>query len=536
MRSISASIPTGPLRGLARGVPSRFGIPDLDAVLQRHGAIAVARLHPPMSDLAATAGEARDLSSTFRVQLEDGGDAVAAVKALAAIDAVEVAEPNRWREASVTPNDPTFSGQWGLARINCPAAWDVTVGDAAIVVGIVDTGVDLDHPELAGLLLAGQDLVDLAGASPPPGTHFEGDWTVRDAQPQDEVGHGTHVAGTVACASNNSTGVAGVTWACHLLPVKVLTRVVENAPPNRVRGVGSAADIAAGIRWAADHGARVINMSLGGYSDTFVERDAVAYAVGKGVVVVAAMGNDDTTTPSFPAAYPGVIAVGATTQTDQRASFSNRGPHIGVSAPGVDVLSTVWNDGYATMSGTSMASPHVAGVAALVLSCDPTLTAAAVAAILRETAQPLRDQPADPVPNDQYGAGMVDAAAAVLRAVQPAVPALTIPPFPTQPTLGRPTMPTQPLTLPVLPTRATFLTRPLTWPLTRPTLTRPLTLPTLTRPLTWPTLTRPLTWPTLTRPTLTTLPTLTRPLTWPTLTRPTLTTLPTLTRPLTRRR
>jgi subtilisin family serine protease len=222
-------------------------------------------------------------------------------------------------------------------------------------------------------------MVDLTGSPPPPGTHYEGDWTVRDNQPQDEVGHGTHVAGTVACATNNAFGVAGVTWRCGLLPVKVLTRVVENNPPNRVRGIGSAVDIAAGIRWAVDHGAQIINLSLGGYSDTFVERDAIAYAIAHGVVVVAAMGNDNTATPSYPAAYAGVVSVAATDQLDKRASFSNMGPHVDVSAPGVGIFSTVWNDSFATMSGTSMAAPHVSGVAALVRSCNQSLTGAQVA-------------------------------------------------------------------------------------------------------------------------------------------------------------
>ncbi len=373
-------------------------------------------------------------------------------------------------------------------------------------MGVVDTGVDLDHPELAPLLLPGQDMVDLAGAAPPPGTHFEGDWTARDDSPQDEVGHGTHVAGTIACATNNTFGVAGVTWSCRILPVRVLARVVENAPPHRVRGTGSAVDIAAGIRWAVDHGAQVINLSLGGYSDTFVERDAVAYAVAHGVVVVAAMGNDDTNTPSYPAGYPGVVAVGATDQMDRRAPFSNTGPHIAVSAPGVDVLSTVWDDGFASLSGTSMASPHVAGVVALIRSCNSSLSADEVGTILRETARPLRDAPADPVPNDRYGAGLVDAGAAVARAcagggpmpTQPTFPTVTRPTFPTFPTITRPTFPTRP-TLPTFPTRPTFPTFP-----TRPTFP---TFPTVTRPTfpTFPTVTRPtITQPTITQPTVNT--------------------------------
>ncbi len=276
--AMTASIPTGPLGSRLSGLPRGFGIAELDAVLRRIGARSVTRLHPPTSPATAAAAPAV-LSPTYRVRLDAGADVEEAIRALSQTAAIAEAEPNRWREASAIPNDPSFAAQWGLTQINCPAAWDYTTGSPGVVVGVVDTGVDLDHPELLPLLLPGQDMVDLAGVDPPPETHFEGDWIVRDDEPQDEVGHGTHVAGTIACASNNAVGVAGVTWHCSILPVKVLTRVVENAPPNRVRGSGSAADIAAGIRWAVDHGVRVINMSLGGYGDTFVERDAVAYAI-----------------------------------------------------------------------------------------------------------------------------------------------------------------------------------------------------------------------------------------------------------------
>ncbi|MGI8671262.1 MAG: S8 family serine peptidase [Luteitalea sp.] len=234
---------------------------------------------------------------------------------------------------------------------------------------------------------------------------------------QDEVGHGTHVAGTVACLSNNGVGVAGMTWSCRLMPVKVLTRLVRISD-GQVRGTGSTADIAAGIRWAVDNGARVLNLSLGGTTDTQVERDAIAYAIAQGAVVVAAMGNAFTTgnPTSFPAAYPGVIAVGAITSGNAQAWFSQTGPHIDVAAPGVGILSTLWDNGFGTMDGTSMASPHVAGLAALILSCNGNLSAAQVGDIIRQTARPLRVNPTDPVPNNTFGFGCIDAEAALNRA------------------------------------------------------------------------------------------------------------------------
>jgi serine protease len=429
--TITESVPTGPVRQNFARTPSGLGIGDVDAVLSQAGCYAITRLHTPPPPTAMVMAEAVALSSTFRARIDAATDVATVVDELNALPDVELAEPNRFRETYVVPNDPDYAQQWGLPKINAPAAWDRTTGSANVVVGVIDTGIDLNHPELAPLLVPGRDLVDLGNAAPPPGFHFEGDFVGADSDPQDEVGHGTHVAGTIACLSNNGTGVAGVTWGCHLMPVRVLARIVNNSNANDVRGSGSAADIAAGIRWATDHGCQVINMSLGGTVDTQVERDAVAYAVAHDVVVVAAMGNSfqQGNPTSFPAAYPDVVAVGAIDSGEHRAVFSQTGPHIDVAGPGVGVRSTYWDDTYANLSGTSMATPHVAGVAALIRSCNSNLPAAQVAQILRDTAKPLRDDPADPVPNDSYGFGLVDAAAALERACPPrrSVPIFTCP-------------------------------------------------------------------------------------------------------------
>lgn len=421
---ITEAIPTGPSRGHSVPGPRSVGVSDLDRALAELGTTSVTRLTPPAPTMIAMDESVVALASTFKIRYESETNVEAAVERLSKVGGVEYAEPNHYRETYVIPNDPSFPNQWGLTKINCPAAWDRTTGSAKVVVGVIDTGIDLDHPELAALLVPGWDMVDLGpNPTPPPGFHFEGDFMGRDNDPQDEVGHGTHVAGTIACASNNATGVAGVTWSCRLMPVRVLARIVNNTNASDVRGIGSSADIAAGIRFAVDHGARVLNLSLGGTVDTQVERDAIAYAISQGAVVVAAMGNGflpppngNNNTTSYPAAYPDVVAVGAINSADQRAPFSQTGPHIDVAAPGVGVLSTVWDNGYTTMSGTSMASPHVAGVAALILSCNSNLTGAQAADIIRQTARPLRDNLADPVPNDNYGFGCVDAKAAIDRA------------------------------------------------------------------------------------------------------------------------
>lgn len=482
LADVSESIPSGPPGIRSDTLPTLFGLPAVDTVLRAHPIRSITRLHGPMPTEAMAREEDRSLGATFRVRLAEGGDLERVCAELAQAAEVEVLEPNRWREASLLPNDPGFASQWGLARIHCPQAWDLTRGHRGVVVAVVDTGIDLDHPELAPLLLPGLDVVDLADTAPPAGTHFEGDWLQRDDRPQDEVGHGTHVAGTIACASNNGRGVTGINWFCSLLPVKVLTRIVSNGAPERVHAVGSAADIAAGIRWAVDHGAQIINLSLGGYTSTFVERDAVAYAIARGVLVVAAMGNDGSGTPVYPAAYPGVMAVGATDPYDSPAPFSNFGSHLSLMAPGTDILSTAWKATQGTQSGTSMACPHVSGVAALLKAWNPSLSAEQIATLLRETAEPLRAKATDPIPNDVYGYGLVNAIAALQRASPKEVPR----PNPFRPPFPGNTLPT--------------VTRP---PFTRPTQTRPPTMPTL------PTLTRPTL--TLTRPTNPTFPTQTRP-------------------------
>lgn len=421
-QGLGGSVASGPSRGAPSGV-TNFGEPSLDQVLSKLKVVEVRKVHGPLPP--APRGVMADeidasLGSTYRVRFDAATKVSTAVDRLNALDTVAFAEPVMLREAFVVPNDPRYPQQWGLAKIRCPEAWDRTTGDPAIVVAVVDTGVDLDHPELAPLLLPGQDLVDLGPNPGPPmaGWVWEGDFNGRDNIAQDEVGHGTHVAGTIACVSNEGSGVAGVTWNCRLLPVKVLNRA-RRLSDNRISGFGTSVDIAAGIRWAADHGARVINMSLGGPGNDQVTANAVAYANSRGCVVIAAMGNTGNSVPQFPAALPDVLAVGAVDSNDVRASFSSMGPHIGVAAPGVGILSTVWDNTHSTMQGTSMASPHVAGVAALMLSCKGSLSPAQVRQAIIDTARPLRDQASDPVPNDRYGAGLVDARAALDRVCPP---------------------------------------------------------------------------------------------------------------------
>lgn len=409
------SVPALP-QSLSTADSSPFsGTTPLQKALDELSVRSVARVHGPSPAREVHGIMTADdlgLDTTLLVTFDPKTSPKDAAERLGKLKSVSWAEPNRWRQADAVPDDPRYSAQWGLRQINAEAAWEMETGDPAIVVGVIDTGVDLNHPDLAPLLVAGRDFVNFPpGSVPKPGWVFEGDYTTVDNNAQDEVGHGTHVAGTICSLSDNGIGVAGVAWNVRLMPLRVLARVRQTAT-GRISGLGSSADTAAAIRWAADHGTRVINLSLGSSSSTMVEREAVAYAVSQNVVVVAAMGNDDSSEEHFPAAYPDVIAVAATDRNDHRSVWtpsqaSNTGSWVDISAPGTGIVSTDWNDTYSSKSGTSMATPHVAGAAALVLSRNQSLSAAEVGDILRRTARPLRDDPGDPVPNDTYGHGLL---------------------------------------------------------------------------------------------------------------------------------
>jgi subtilisin family serine protease len=237
------------------------------------------------------------------------------------------------------PNDVLWSTQWGSRLVGAPRAWDSTRGATAVVIAVVDTGVDALHPDLVGGTVAGRDFVN------------------DDLDPADDEGHGTSVAGVIAARTNNQEGLAGVCWACSLMPVKVLDST----------GSGKTSTIAAGIVWAVDRGARVVNMSFGGPGTTSVLRGAISYASGKGAVLVAAAGNSGVDTPFYPAAYSEVIGVAATDEADVLYSWSNHGDWIQVAAPGCNTAPEP-GGGYVEFCGTSSAAPIVSGIAALALS------------------------------------------------------------------------------------------------------------------------------------------------------------------------
>jgi thermitase len=305
------------------------------------------------------------------VRLRPGRSVDAAIAAYARLPGVEYAEPNYIaRTALASPNDPSFGSQWNMTRIAAVTGWSTYPGTYATLGGariaILDTGVDTTHPDLDGHVLAGQGASCLTGVCV-------------SATANDQHGHGSHVAGIAAAETNNATGVAGVAYTSQLVPVQVLG----------ANGSGSYASIAAGIDWAVASGARVINMSLSGTSPSATLCDAVSRAVASGVVVVAAAGNNSTSSAAYPAACPGAVGVSATDSGDRLASYSNYGStnNVFVAAPGSSILSTSMQGGYATLSGTSMAAPHVAGLAALLLGQSPGRSAADVKRILASSSE-----------------------------------------------------------------------------------------------------------------------------------------------------
>ncbi len=341
---------------------------------------------------------------------------------------VEYAEPNFIAHAFMVPDDLLYSYQWHLDNaeyggINMESAWDITTGDLNVIVAVIDTGVAYeDYEEAIPIGRSGkyryityQQAPDLANTNFVDGSDFVND----DLHPNDDDGHGTHVTGTIAQSTNNNLGVAGVAFNTSIMPIKVLDS----------SGSGTYAWIAEGIYFAADNGANIINMSLGGASPSITLENAVAYAHGKGVTIVCASGNDGSaTTVSYPAAYDAYcIAVGATRYDEAVAYYSNGGASLDLTAPGGDIYVDQNGDGFGDgvlqqtfganptdwgywfYQGTSMAAPHVSGVAALLIANAVAITPDEIREALQSTAE---DKGADGW-DSEYGWGIVDAFAAL---------------------------------------------------------------------------------------------------------------------------
>lgn len=408
------------------------------AQLSASGPVRLMRQETPSASIARGERRGGQVPKRFRHKLRT----LSAIATMSKRRGVECLEPNYIRRAQLTPNDPLYGNQWHYPSINLPQAWDISTGDNAadpVIVAVVDTGVLLAHPDLqgGGKLVEGFDFIrdpararDGNGIDPDP--NDEGDL----AYPFGSSFHGTHVAGTVGARTDNNEGGAGVSWGAKIMPVRVLG----------VDG-GTSYDVIQGVRWAAGlsndapaifqpaEPADIINLSLGSSGSSQSEQQTIDQVRSAGVIVIASAGNESSTLPSFPAAYNGVVSVSATNITKALASYSNRGATIDVAAPGGftgtdlngdgigdGVISAAADDssgtirfGYAAFNGTSMAAPHVAGVAALMKAIHPGLTPTQFDMAL--SAGDLTEDRGAPGRDDLYGNGLIDAQKAVIAAL-----------------------------------------------------------------------------------------------------------------------
>ena len=333
------------------------------------------------------------------------------------IEAVEFNYLRQTFASEIVPNDLRYEEQWNLPLIEMPRAWAIEKGSSDAIIAIVDGGIDYTHQDLAAKIwrnsgeIPGNDIDDDQNGyiddirgwdfTDAPNVAAEGDSVVGDNDPIDESGHGTHVAGIAAADVDNKLGVAGVAWNCPLMPLRA----------GASNGVGTNLqddDSSAAIVYAVDNGARIINMSWGSSRNSFVIRDAIDYAYARGALLVAAAGNERSRDTIYPAGYRKVIAVAATDQNKQRFYQSNFGASIDIGAPGNVILSTQIGNRYRRLTGTSMATPHVSGVAALVLSKRPNLTHEEARQIIITTADPTLESP------ELVDAGNLNAAKALM--------------------------------------------------------------------------------------------------------------------------
>lgn len=346
-----------------------------------------------------------DLSLVYEVKLTNFGKEEKLVNLLNLLPAVEYATVNYYNEVTLLPNDPLFSDQYHHSLINTPQAWDIQTGSSVVRIAILDTGSDLDHPDLtANTLNSSSDPVN--GVDDDNNGYIDDnqgwDFVDNDRIPQVTVNdHGVHVAGLATAAVNNAIGIAGTGFNCVQVPIRV----------GEDRSITDGYD---GIVYAADQGFEIINCSWGSFSYSPLAQDVVTYAsVNRGALVVAAAGNNGKDQPFYPAAYEHVLAVAATQQTNELTTFSNRGYWVDVSAPGQSIQSTLNDGAYGLNSGTSMASPIVAGVAGLVKSQYPQLTGLQIAERIKTTTTNITNVGSNLQFDGKFGTGLVNANAAV---------------------------------------------------------------------------------------------------------------------------
>lgn len=377
----------------------------LEAALTSIGASSLSKKFPaksaPSVERNAAGFRMVDLSLIYQVHYNTQLSLEKAVNTLLATGMLVYAEPKFLPKVTFTPNDPQTGMQYFLNKIQAYAAWDIQQGDTNVVIGITDTGSDLDHPDLEPNLKYNY-------ADPIDGIDNDGDtyvdnfhgWDLgeNDNDPTCNVSnHGSHVSGCADAATNNGNGVASPGFRCKFLPVKIAD------------ATGALTEAYEGITYAADHGCRIINCSWGGTGGGSFGQDVIEYAtVNMNSLVVAAAGNDNSTEDFYPAGYNYVLTVASTGNNDGKSSFSNYGPHIDICAPGSNIYSAMYDNTYGFMSGTSMASPVAAGAAAIVLSQNPTYNAMQVGEKLRVTCDNIYAVPSNGIYLNQLGTGRIN--------------------------------------------------------------------------------------------------------------------------------
>ncbi len=378
----------------------------------------------PVFNLATPAGQHTLLSRYYILQFPINTNLEKVIHKYSNSPMIEKVEVNRTNRfcADSTPNDPRYVEQWNLRTMNLPQAWNIETGNSSVIVAVVDSGIKKEHPEFKNQLWQNADEIpfnetdddkngyidDVYGwdFTDAPMMQGVGDSTLRDNDPDDETGHGTHVSGIIAAATNNGIGIAGIAWGCKIMPLRAGFRLA---------GGGAFLqndDVAAAIVYAADNGAHVINLSLGDTVNAFIIQDAVEYAYNKECILIAAAGNSAEPGAYYPAALNNVVSV-ASLDNNLHLGSSNFGSSVDIAAPGEDILSTdivSKDNGFAIRSGTSMATAHVSGVAALLIASNPSCNNLQVKQWLIGTAKQLSVA-------DLVGAGIVDAFAALTEEI-----------------------------------------------------------------------------------------------------------------------
>lgn len=391
---------------------------ELDLLSKHLGALSVSPIFSPDTP----AGQHPRLQNIYLIRFPAEWALEPLQRRYARHAAVAAVELNRLNQpcAATVPNDPGYKEQWNLRLINMPEAWRTEQGNPRVTVAVVDSGIARRHPEFRSQLWQNGGEIpnngidddrngyvddingwDFSDAPTLPGG---GDWTVRDNEPEDETGHGTHVSGIIAAEANNGTGIAGIAWKCRLMPLRAGFKYgggeyLQND------------DLAAAIVYAADNGAQVINMSWGDTVNAFIIEDALEYSYARGCVLVGAAGNSGALGSYYPAGLRTVISVAGLGQGKELYSDSNFGATVDIAAPGEEIPSTDINGGYQNRSGTSMAAAHVSGIAGLVIAANPQYTNTEVQETLIATAETL-------FINALVGAGSLDAQAALTASTE----------------------------------------------------------------------------------------------------------------------